>query len=91
MDYENGTRIKYCEEICENLKNNNNEDCIVWCTDNNGQISNECDNNIRSKSGYWDVSRNATGKGIKLKILLLNIILLQIIQYTILKITILMN
>ena len=53
MGYDSGERTKYWKEISQIMKNINNKDCIVWCTDNNGQISNEGNSEIKSKIGNW--------------------------------------
>ena len=57
MGYDKGGRIKYWEEINENMQNNNKKGCIIWCTDNNGQISNEGDTNLQARIGNRAISK----------------------------------
>ena len=51
MGYEKGWRSKYRVGISGDLETKKNIDCIVWRTDNNGQISNEGGNNLKAKNG----------------------------------------
>ena len=38
MGYKLGERAKYWEEIIGVMKQLNKNDCVIWCTDNNGEI-----------------------------------------------------
>ena len=38
MGYNKGERTEYWKDIKNKLTNINKNDCILWCTDNNGQI-----------------------------------------------------
>ena len=41
MFYNTGERGEFWAKIGETLKATNNEDCIIWGTDNNGQVAQE--------------------------------------------------
>jgi len=51
MGYDNGERTKYRKEINTTLNENKNDDCIIWRTGNNGQISNEEGDNVNTSIG----------------------------------------
>ena len=68
MGYNKGERIQYWKNISNNLEQISKNDCIIWCTDNNGQISNDNGQNIDKNIGKWSYSgKTETGNGGKLK------------------------
>ena len=68
MGYNKGERTEYWKEVNKTLEQNNKNDCIIRCTDNNGQISNDGNNTNDKNIGNWSYSdKTETGNGDKLK------------------------
>ena len=68
MGYNKGERIEYWEKINKTIDQINKNDCIIWCTHNNGHVSNDSGNIIEKNTGKWSHSdKTETGNGDKLK------------------------
>jgi len=69
MCYNTGEREEYWAKIGETLKATNAKDCIIWGTDNNGQVAqqNKGKQGINKSVGRWTMAkRTEQGNGIKL-------------------------
>ena len=60
MIYNAGGREEYWKKIGETLKEANRKDCIIWGTDNNGQVAQENkDKKEKNKCvGRWAMAKN---------------------------------
>jgi len=68
MGYNKGKRTEYWEETNKTLGHTNKNDCIIWRTGNNGQISNDSENITDKNIGKWRYSgKTEIGDGGKLK------------------------
>ena len=68
MGCNKGERTEYWKETNKTLERTNKNDCIIWCTDNNGQISNDIENITDKNIGNWRYNdKTENGNGEKLK------------------------
>ena len=70
MGYESHIRDEYWNEMKELLKQKTSHQCVIWATDNNGQVQKDQEQENWNSVGKWTYSnKTAQGNDKKLKIL----------------------
>jgi len=56
MGYNKGGGLNTGKKLTKLSNTLTKNDCIIWCTDNNGQISNDSENTTDKNIGNWSYS-----------------------------------